>query len=190
MRFVTRNPRVPHGKPIQEREGWVMQNPLAKVWIHAVWSTQDRLPLLRGEFKGEMVSHIRRKIEQMGCTIKIVNGTADHLHALFALDSEKTLAEVMRTVKGESANWFNRQNYLQGRFAWQTGYGGFSVSPQMVRSVEMYIRRQEEHHKRMTFWEEYERFIKMAGVPAGMEPAETASGPSLQPSGNDNIRFF
>lgn len=166
MRFVTRNPRVPRGKPIQEREGWIVQNSMAKVWIHAVWSTRDRLPLLRGEFKGEMVAHIRMKLEQLDCPIRIVNGAADHVHALFALDVEKSLAEVVQTVKAESARWFNQQRYLQGEFAWQAGYGGFSVSPQMLRSVEMYIRRQEEHHKRMTFWEEYERFVRLAGVTA------------------------
>ncbi len=183
MRFVTRNPRVPRGKPIKEWEGWIVQNSMAKIWIHAVWSTRDRLPLLRGEFKGGMVSRIRLMLEQSGCAVRAVNGTVDHVHSLFALDIERTLAEVMQTAKGESARWFNQQRYLQVEFAWQAGYSGFSVSPQMLRSVEIYIRRQEEHHKRMTFWEETERFVKLAGVPADVEVYEPeADDPRVWPS--------
>jgi putative transposase len=141
-----------------------MPHSMVKVWIHVVWSTQDRVPLLKGEFKSVLTEHIRQKIEERSCPVRIVGGTADHVHALFALDPEKTLAEVMQTAKGESAHWFNQQKYMQGRFAWQTGYGGFSVSPQLLKSVDTYIRRQEEHHKRMTFWEEYERFVKLSGL--------------------------
>jgi len=144
-----------------------MPHSSVKIWIHAVWSTQDRIPFLKGEFKAELNGHIRQKIEEMDCPVRIVNGTADHVHALFSLNVEKALADVIRMAKGESAHWFNQRRYMKGRFAWQTGYGGFSVSPQMVKSVETYIRRQEEHHRRMTFWEEYERFVKMTGMPAG-----------------------
>ena len=144
-----------------------MSHSLTEIWIHAVWGTKDHIPLLKDGFKAELIRHIHTKIEEMGCPLRIVNGPADHLHALFLLNIEKTLADVLQMAKGESAHWVNQQQFLKTKFAWQTGYGGFSVSPTMVKKVEVYIRRQEEHHRKMTFQEEYERFMIMMGFPIG-----------------------
>jgi putative transposase len=147
-----------------KKGGLVMPHSLTKFWIHAVWSTKDRSPLLKNEFKMEMIRHIRQKIEEMECPVRIINGPSDHLHALFLLNAEKPPADVLQMAKGESAHWVNQQQFLRVKFAWQTGYCGFSVSPSVVNKVEAYIRRQEEHHRKMTFMEEYNRFIKDTGI--------------------------
>jgi putative transposase len=144
-----------------------MSHSLTEVWIHAVWGTKDRAPLLKSELKAELIRHIHKRIEELECPVRAINGAADHLHALFLLNTEKPLADVLQMTKGESAHWVNQHQFLQGKFAWQTGYGGFSVSPTMVKQVEAYIRRQEERHRKMTFQEEYERFMIMMGIPAG-----------------------
>ena len=73
------------------------------------------------------------------------------------------MANVMKMVKGESSHWVNQQDFLHKKFAWQTGYGGFSVSESLLEKVETYIKNQEEHHRKMTFQEEYERFMKRYG---------------------------
>jgi putative transposase len=160
----------------KQEEGLIMPHSLTEIWIHTVWSTKNRAPFLKGEFKAELILHIRQTIETMDCPVRIVNGPADHLHALFSLNPERPLADVLQMAKGESAHWVNQRQFLRVKFAWQTGYGGFSVSPSMIAKVEAYIRRQEEHHKKMTFQEEYERLIRMSGIPDTDKPKASAVG--------------
>ncbi len=122
--------------------------------------------MLENSLKGQLIEHIRSKIELMDCNVRIVNGSVDHFHALFLLCPEKTLADVVQTAKGESAHRINQENFLKVKFAWQVGYCGMSVSPSMVKKVEEYIHCQEEHHRKMTFHEECERFVGKVGLPA------------------------
>ena len=150
---------------VSERKGIEMSHSLTKVWIHAVWSTKDRNPLLKNPLKDQLIEHIRSKIELMDCNVRVINGSLDHLHALFLLCPEKTLANVMQTAKGESAHWINQGNFCKVKFAWQVGYCSLSVSPSMTGKVEEYIRYQEEHHRKLTFQEEYERFMGKMKIP-------------------------
>lgn len=78
---------------------------------------------------------------------------------LFTLNPDNAIAQVMKSIKGESSHWINQQDFLNAKFAWQVGYGAFSVSESNVKEVENYIRRQKEHHRKISFHEEYERFI-------------------------------
>jgi REP element-mobilizing transposase RayT len=119
---------------------------------------------MKGEFRLKVMQHIRSKIEEMDCAVRNINGSMEHLHVLFLLSPEKTLADVIQMAKGESAHWINQQNILKTKFAWQVGYCGLSVSESMVKKIEDYIRRQEEHHRKMSFQEEYERFMEKTGI--------------------------
>ncbi|MBL7075118.1 transposase [candidate division KSB1 bacterium] len=141
-----------------------MSHSLTKLWVHAIWGTKDRIPLLKDPFRSKIIHHIQDKLEELDCGVRIINGTADHFHALFLLCNDKSLAEVMKMIKGESSHWINQQDIISRKFAWQVGYGGFSVSESMVKQVEDYIRKQEEHHRKMTFQEEYDRFLKQYGL--------------------------
>ena len=137
-----------------------MSHSLVRIWIHAIWGTKERQPLLKDDFREEIKKHINENFEEQDCKVQIVNGTTDHLHVLFRLPQDQSLAKVLKMVKGETSHWINQQNFLRIKFAWQLGYGGFSVSGSMVSKVTKYIRNQEEHHMKMTFREEYERFMK------------------------------
>ena len=74
------------------------------------------------------------------------------------------MKDIFHNVKGESSHWINQSNLLEYKFAWQTGYGAFSVSESMVKGVEKYIANQKEHHKKMTYKEEIDLFIKKYGL--------------------------
>lgn len=141
-----------------------MSHSFAKIWIHAIFSTKDRVPLLKDHLLSQVNTHINDRLIDLGCDVRIINGTEDHLHILFLLSPDKTIAQVIKAIKGESSHWINQQDLLNAKFAWQVGYGAFSVSESNVGKVENYIHRQEEHHRRMTFQEEYDRFIQKYGL--------------------------
>ncbi len=141
-----------------------MSHSFTKIWIHTIFSTKDRVPLLKDHFSDQIYVHINGQLSDLGCVVRLINGTEDHLHILFLLSPDKTIAQVIKAIKGESSHWINQQDFLNAKFTWQVGYGAFSVSESNVKGVENHIRRQEEHHLRITFQEEYERFIQKYGL--------------------------
>jgi len=87
----------------------------------------------------------------------------DHIHCLFLLNPEKSIAEVIKQIKGSSSHFINQYNLIADKFAWQTGYAAFSVSESGVKSVSDYITHQKEHHQKKTFQQEIEEFLKLYG---------------------------
>ena len=96
--------------------------------------------------------------------MKINYFNADHTHALIDLPTNKCIADVIQLFKGRSSHWINEQKLVPGRFAWGKGYGAFSVSHSDVGRVANYIARQEQHHKKYTYSEEYQLFVKRYGL--------------------------
>ncbi|MBL7066349.1 MAG: IS200/IS605 family transposase [Candidatus Marinimicrobia bacterium] len=138
-----------------------MSHSLTKLWIHGIFGTKDRRPLLVNAIRKDVHTHLYEKLEEMDCKVLIINGTSDHVHQLFLLSREVSIAQVMKSIKGETSHWINQEDLVQLKFSWQVGYGAFSVSESDVGKVERYIRTQEEHHRKMTFKEEYEQFMKL-----------------------------
>src|SRR5206468_2829386 len=93
-----------------------------------------------------------------------INSVADHVHALFVLSKNHALARVIQEVKGDSSKWIKTQGAEFAAFAWQNGYGAFSVSPSLEDNVCRYIANQEEHHRKFTFQEEFREFCCRHGV--------------------------
>jgi putative transposase len=117
--------------------------------------------LIKNSFESQLHHHIKEKLEtDMDCKVRAVNGTEDHVHILFLLSQNFSLKDIFQSIKGESSHWINASDFMKHKFAWQTGYGAFSVSESMVKEVEKYIANQKEHHKKMTFKEEFDLFIK------------------------------
>jgi len=136
-----------------------------KVWIHGVFGTKDRAPLINSDHESKLYQHIKEALENdLKCGVRIINGMPDHVHILFLLNKNYAIKEVFKSIKGESSHWWNQSNFSRKKFAWQTGYGAFSVSESKVKEVEDYIRRQKEHHKKMTYQEEVELMIKKYGL--------------------------
>jgi len=89
-----------------------------------------------------------------------VGGVEDHIHSLFALSKNHSLVEVIKEIKRTSSSWIKTVSSTQRQFHWQRGYGAFSVSQSHLDEVTRYIERQEEHHRRVTFQDEYRLFLK------------------------------
>jgi putative transposase len=137
--------------------------PLVKVWIHFVWSTKKRAPLLTDEVRSTVFQHIRENAHQKNIYIDFIGGYVDHAHALISLGTDQTISQIMQLIKGESSFGINKNKLCRSKFEWQEEYFAVSVSEAIVGKVRSYIKNQEEHHRHKTFEEEYEEFILKAG---------------------------
>jgi len=128
---------------------------LVQIYIHTVFSTKHREPLILPSIEAALYRHIREQLRDVqGSPVLSINGMPDHLHILFRLDPGRTIREVLHYAKGESSHWVNHSGMLRMPFAWQTGYGAFSVSASGVKDVCDYIVGQKEHHRTRTYIDE------------------------------------
>jgi REP element-mobilizing transposase RayT len=126
-----------------------------------VFSTKDREPLIIKEKEQPIYNFISDQLRELDCPVRIINGMQDHIHLLFLQNPQRSAAEIIKQIKGSSSHWINQQKIIQLQFAWQTGYGVFSVSESQLEKAYLYIKNQKEHHRRKTFSEEYDEFIKL-----------------------------
>lgn len=134
-----------------------------KIWIHAIWSTKKRKPLIHTEIEKKLFEYISEQLREQGCPVRIINGMPDHIHCLFLLNPQKSIAEVIKQIKGSSSYFINQNDLIDEKFAWQTGYAAYSVSESVVDKVFRYIYNQKKHHKKKTSQQEYDEFIKLFG---------------------------
>lgn len=131
-----------------------------KVMIHAVWGTKSRYPYLTKEIRQNVISHIKENALKKQIYIDTINGHSDHLHCLFGLNADVSIAKTLQLIKGESAFWINQENLTIPKFEWADEYFAASVSESQLNKVRAYINNQEQHHKKITFASEYDNFIK------------------------------
>ncbi|MBL7847436.1 MAG: IS200/IS605 family transposase [Cyclobacteriaceae bacterium] len=141
--------------------------PYLKVWIHAVWSTEQRRPYLIQPVRQVVFDHIKANSLRKGILIDRINGYFDHTHVLFRLPNDLPISKVIQLIKGESSYWINKENLISERFSWQDEYFAASISESDLPSVSHYIDHQESHHKNKTFMQEYTEMIKELGVVPG-----------------------
>ena len=138
-----------------------MPHSFIKIWIHAIWATKERYPLINPIVEMPLFNEMRKQFIEMGCPVRIINGMPDHVHCLFLLNAQKTIADVIKQIKGSSSHWVNEQNIITEKFAWQTGYAAYSVSESQLEKVFKYIRNQKSHHAKNTYLKEFDEFIKL-----------------------------
>lgn len=131
---------------------------------HLVWSTKDRQPLISNDIKERFFSYILGAFRTAGSTPIKINGISDHVHILASIPPKFAVSDVIRDIKICSTKWLISTIPDCKSFAWQEGYGSFTVSPSQVENVVKYIANQEEHHKKMTFKEEFITFLKKSGI--------------------------
>lgn len=136
-----------------------MSQSLSKLYIHLTFSTKGRQPLINRATQSDLHSYMAGIFKRNESPAIIINSVPDHLHVLFRLSKNVALARVVEQLKKSSSKWMKEQTGNLS-FYWQRGYGAFSVSSSKVDLVARYIARQEEHHKRMSYQEEIERFMK------------------------------
>ena len=137
--------------------------PFIKVWIHFVWSVKNRQPLLTDEIRQNVFQHIRENARSKEIHIDFINGYVDHVHCLISLGSDQTVEKIMQLIKGESSFWINKNQLCKTKFEWQDEYFAVSVSEAFVEKVRGYIAKQEEHHRKQSFDDEFKDFMKRAG---------------------------
>ncbi len=137
-----------------------MSQSLANIVVHLVFSTKDRRPLLRDEERVQLHAYIAGVLKNLDSQLIEINSVRDHIHILFAQSKNHAPAKIVEQIKTASSTWIKTCNAWYSDFAWQTGYGEFSVSPIHIEPVREYIRDQETHHRQEDFQTEYRRFCE------------------------------
>jgi REP element-mobilizing transposase RayT len=141
-----------------------MPQSLSSILIHLVFSTKHREPYITSEIEPELHAYLAAVFHECHSPALAVNGTANHIHALFKLARTVAVAEVVEEVKKRSSKWAKTKGDLYRNFQWQTGYGAFSIGQSNVTALKNYIAEQKEHHRHKPFEEEYRSFLKKYGV--------------------------
>lgn len=138
-----------------------------KLWVHLIWTTNERQKLLTGSMRPKMAHHLSGHAKELGIRFESLSVQAEHVHCIFNLPSDKNVASIAKNLKGESSRWINEQGLTRGRFKWQRGYGAFSVSASQLEIVKRYVENQDEYHRHKTFTEEYDEWSKSYGLDTG-----------------------
>jgi len=142
-----------------------MPGTFSQVYIQLVFAVKGRENLICPGWGPELHKYIAGIIKGKNQKPIIVNGRPDHIHAFVGLRPVMSISDLVRDIKNNSSNFINDRRLLRGRFSWQEGYGAFSYSHSEISSVYDYILNQEEHHRKMTFREEYVRLLKQFNIP-------------------------
>jgi len=128
------------------------------VVVHLIFSTKLRQPLIGPDIRSDLFAYLGGIVRELRSTALIINGTCDHVHMLIRTRPSHSIAEIARTVKTNSSGWMHKKGHKE--FAWQSGYGVFSVSASNIPEVTKYIATQDEHHQKRSFQEEFVAFLK------------------------------
>jgi REP element-mobilizing transposase RayT len=120
----------------------------AELYVHLVWSTWDRVPLLAGEVRDSAYRLLQDECRRMGVEVMAIGGVEDHVHLLVRMPAAVSTAAVVKQLKGATSHALNSGSGNRPFFRWQGGYGAFSVSRQHVERIRQYVLNQPEHHGR------------------------------------------
>ena len=142
-----------------------MPQSLAQIYLHIVYSTKNRQPFLQDRLiRAEAHNYLGGTCNNLGCPVLRVGGVADHVHILCRFGRMITVADLIKELKRESSKWIKTKSPELAEFHWQVGYGVFSVSPGHLDGLVNYIETQEEHHRVVTFQEEFRGLLTKYGL--------------------------
>jgi len=136
-----------------------MPQSLAAIYVHLIYSTKNREPLIRPEIGEDLRKYHAGILRNLDSPMIASDGTADHLHILFRLGRRISIADVVEELKKSSSKWIKDSGPEYADFYWQAGYGAFSVSQSGIEEVKRYIANQKKHHLRITFQDEFRAFL-------------------------------
>ena len=134
-----------------------------KMWVHLVFATKSREPLLSKEIRYKIQEHIIQNCKEKSIYLQAINGYTDHIHCLISLGREQSIAKIAQLIKGESSFWINKYKLTKTQFKWQDDYFAVSVSESVLPKVIAYIKNQELHHAIKSFDDEVKEFEKIYG---------------------------
>jgi putative transposase len=141
-----------------------MANTYINLIIHIVFSTKNREPFLMPSIRKRLYSYLNAIANEHDLVTLCVGGTSDHIHLLLSLPSTINLSDALRFLKGGSSHWLRETFEELKSFSWQEGYGAFSIGKSQMDRTKEYIRNQEEHHKKVSFQDEYLAFLKRNNI--------------------------
>ena len=141
-----------------------MPQSLAFVLVHVVFSTKDRASVLDASVRPALYAYLATVARNAKCECSRVGGVADHVHLAVRLSRTTNVADLVEQLKSSSSKWLKTQSPDLAKFAWQRGYGAFSVGPADLSALIDYIDSQEMHHRKQSFQDEFRTFLKKYGV--------------------------
>ena len=137
-----------------------MGQSLVQNYIHIVFSTKYRQPLIKPDVESELHAYLGGICNQLECQSIKIGGYTDHIHILCKLSKKIALMKLVEEVKSHSSKWVKTKGEDYSHFYWQNGYGAFSVNPSQVETVIAYIANQHQHHSKKNFQDEYRAILK------------------------------
>jgi len=141
-----------------------MAQSLSKLYVHIIFHIKNNSCIIRKQEKQELYAYMGSVIKDNESIPIIINGVENHIHVLCVISKNIALAKLVEEIKRHSSRWIKTKDAHYTKFAWQGGYGGFSVSQSLHNRTKHYIEKQEQRHKKMTFKEEYLLFLKEYGI--------------------------
>lgn len=141
-----------------------MANTFTQIHIHVVFSVRNKESLIKKDWQEQLYKYMITIIQKHNHRVLSIGGTSDHVHILFGFRPTQSLSALMQEVKRDSSEWISKSKFARGKFSWQEGFGAFSYSKSQLPKVINYIQKQEEHHKKQTFLEEYIKILEDFGV--------------------------
>lgn len=138
-----------------------MSHPYVRNFYHLIFSTKERRPLIRSCFEKDVYDQLRYVAVEYGAAAEAIGGTEDHVHVLLQMPPKLAIAAMVCALKAKSSKWMGDHGHL---FAWQSGYGCFTVSSSLTPVVRKYIEGQEEHHRKRSFEDEFAAILKKHGI--------------------------
>jgi putative transposase len=141
-----------------------MPNTYSQLYVQIVFAVKFRHAVLDPSWSERLHMYITGITQKNGHKMLAINSMPDHLHMLVGWSPGQSISDLMQLVKGDSAEWINKQKWIAGKFHWQTGYGAFTYAGSQVPRVIAYIRNQQIHHRKKSFIEEYRRMLHDAQI--------------------------
>jgi REP element-mobilizing transposase RayT len=141
-----------------------MPQSLANILVHLIFSTKNRAAFIRPQIEAELFPYMATACHSCRCPAHKIGGTADHVHIVCSVARTVAVADLMEAVKADSSKWIKTRGAAYAGFAWQNGYGAFSIGQSQLVAVKRYIEGQKEHHRQHTFQDEYREFLRRYGV--------------------------
>ncbi len=141
-----------------------MKHSHTKIWIHIIWATKNRERILFEDPAIKLFNFMTQKASEINVPLESLNIQPEHIHMLIDLPTNICLSDFMQKIKGGSSHWINDKNILSNKFAWQRGFGAYSVSASQLNRVKNYIKNQSAHHHKKTFNEEYKEWKEQYGI--------------------------
>ena len=141
-----------------------MAQTFTNLLTHVIFSTKERAPSIQPEWKPNLLAYMGGIIRELRGKAVAIDSTDDHVHMLLWMPPTISISDALRVLKTNFSRWVNQHRGKRQTFAWQAGYGAFSVSHSNAPAVVKYIRGQENHHRRVSFQEEFVAFLKTNGI--------------------------